>query len=558
MKYHSLAGHYSGTTRKEDNRNKTLKIRSINWRTLPNLPVYPIAASFILPLTTYENNLDIISGGSTLVRPLIATGLVAIVGTGVLGVLLRSRHRGGLVMVFFLILLFFGDGAARRAVNFLGSVVDIHIAPEYPLAAMFVFAVIISLLVKIGPAFTRALNAGAVAVIAYHVIFISYIGLTDNIGPSKSDGGVFKGASVAASSIKPDIYHIVLDGYSGADVLSEFYGVDNSPFLDQLRNLGFAVVGNARTPYNKTQLVVLSVLEGLYLDQLNTVPVNDNKRYSRQLKRRYNANSVFSQLSKMGYSIVATHTEYPPLALGAYKTLEPKSSLGLTFLERNVLHRTAFSLVLDAFDSSGVGESRSARVIRETYDATLTAELESPTFVFIHQLAPHPPFDVTRDGDWRETVRRASRLADASDFHLDKPELKEKYKLGYVEKLFFLNYETIKYLKRLIAERPDPKVIIVHGDHGGGLNVDHGNLALTCTKERFTPLLAVYSSDHRLQQHFEEQFNLVNIYRVVFNTYFNTELILLNNKSYFTSYSQSFKHRLITTKDWTSACPSND
>ena len=61
-------------------------------------------------------------------------------------------------------------------------------------------------------------------------------------------------------------------------------------------------------------------------------------------------------------------------------------------------------------------------------------------------------------------------------------------------------------------------------------------MADTCVQERFSPLLAVYASDDRLQRSLPDDLNLANLYRLVFNTYFGTEMPLLPNRSVFAGW----------------------
>ena len=65
--------------------------------------------------------------------------------------------------------------------------------------------------------------------------------------------------SEPASGIKPDIYYIVLDAYSGADVLEEFYDYDNSAFLDFLKGHGFIIPAVVLSNYPRTALSVSSL-----------------------------------------------------------------------------------------------------------------------------------------------------------------------------------------------------------------------------------------------------------------------------------------------------------
>ena len=75
-------------------------------------------------------------------------------------------------------------------------------------------------------------------------------------------------AAQASKSAGPDIYFIVLDGYARADVLAKYYGFDNGPFLEGLRQRGFQVSDASRSNYNWTFLSLGSSLNLDYIQAL--------------------------------------------------------------------------------------------------------------------------------------------------------------------------------------------------------------------------------------------------------------------------------------------------
>ena len=78
-------------------------------------------------------------------------------------------------------------------------------------------------------------------------------------------------ASVAAADA-PDIYVILLDGYARADVLSEYYGFDNGPFIQGLERRGFQVGAASEANYTWTFLSLASTLN---MDYLPSAPRRD-------------------------------------------------------------------------------------------------------------------------------------------------------------------------------------------------------------------------------------------------------------------------------------------
>jgi hypothetical protein len=77
-----------------------------------------------------------------------------------------------------------------------------------------------------------ALNLASVLLLGFALVqWLAGSGREDTLAPQETE-------AVAVTGPRPDIYLIVLDGYSRADVLEQYYGFDNRPFLDGLRRRG--------------------------------------------------------------------------------------------------------------------------------------------------------------------------------------------------------------------------------------------------------------------------------------------------------------------------------
>ena len=128
------------------------------------------------------------------------------------------------------------------------------------------------------------------------------------------------------------------------------------------------------------------------------------------------------------------------------------------------------------------------------------------------------------------------------------------YRRGYVEKLIYTNNGILSLVRRVIGEASRPTIVIVHGDHGGGKHFDHDSAEQSCMSERFAPLLAVYASDGRLQRALPQDINLTNLYRVVFNTYFGTEMPMLQDRSVFIGWKRPEQRRVISAEEMVRSC----
>lgn len=526
------------------------------WRRIWKFPIYPLIAACLPLLNIFASNTSLFPDATALVRPVAFSVLAAALLTFIASLLLRDRHRGALLTTVFLMLLAYGERAAEPIALVFGQAAGLAIGPEYPLLVIFAALSLIVTLGRIRSVVTVAANVWVIVMlILYTAIWglVPFLHLLDgNERENLTPPDVFAGAQATGS--KPDIYHITLDGYARADILRELYEFDNTDFLDRIRGLGFAVAERATTPYNQTQLVMLSIFEGSYLDWFGEVANGSPGNYRDRIRERFLENSTITALTRMEYQIAATHVEYSPVDIGRHDMIAPRPWLELTFFERVAFERNALSLFANKIDLLSRRENHTISMIRDAYSAPFSKTLGRPVFLYTHQIAPHPPFDVSRDGKHRRTIRRPRRLADATGFHEGQESLRLEYKNGYVEKLLFINDETTGYLERLIRELPDPKIVILHGDHGGGIYVDQENLDTTCVKERFSPLLAVYSSDGLLQARLGDDFNLVNLYRLIFNTYFETDLPMLESENYFAPYPAPSNHRRINAEGWEKSC----
>jgi len=211
--------------------------------------------------------------------------------------------------------------------------------------------------------------------------------------------------------------------------------------------------------------------------------------------------------------------------------------------QRTALYQVAYRLGM-------VDPSISPEVFSTPYEQ----ELSSPYFLYVHLLAPHPPFDVDRHGQVKKQEGGPRGMMDGNHFTDNTDDRREIYRRGYVEKLQFANQGILSMVERIISRKDEPTIIIVHGDHGGGLQLDHNSPADSCLKERFSPLLAVYASDDRLQKALPADLNLANIYRLVFNTYFGTAMPLLPNRSVFAGWKNPAQQQIISPDQLEQSC----
>jgi len=316
----------------------------------------------------------------------------------------------------------------------------------------------------------------------------------------------------------PDIYYIIMDSYSRADILQAKYGYDNQPFLDFLQNKGFYIPQCARSNFPKT---ALSLSTSLNMDNLQNFgkeliaanqPHDDFGIYARY-------STVRQTLHELGYQVIAFKTGfsmidfsdadiyyYPPNQLDEASLLFPGiNSFEGMLVETSLL--TPFQAQIDAYSLKATHNKWTDHFNLRQYSFEKLKDvpaLAGPKFVFAHLMATHPPFVMDAQGN----------------FHIYPAELEADIRDGYINSIEFANARLEALIEQILA-RPGPQpVIIIQGDHGFG---DSG--------AGVQILNAYYLPDGGAARLYPT-ITPVNTFRVVFDQYFGATLGLLPDASY--------------------------
>jgi hypothetical protein len=120
----------------------------------------------------------------------------------------------------------------------------------------------------------------------------------------------------------------------------------------------------------------------------------------------------------------------------------------------------------------------------------------------------------------------------------------------YVQQLKYVNNRTIGLLDELLANSPNPPIIVLQADHGlrWRLNkeIPQRNTP-EIYKECFSILNAYYLPDCDYSQLYDS-ISPVNTFRVILNNYFHTEFELLKDESYFSTRTQPYNFINVTAE----------
>lgn len=352
----------------------------------------------------------------------------------------------------------------------------------------------------------------------------------------------FSAISKASFSARPSIVHIVLDGYSNDESLKHYYGFDNKAFTDRLEKLGFIIFPQARSPYNQTLLVMSSIFSGSYVGKDLLTSIETNKQIRVNLGKNYLNAGLNKSLTKAGYHFYFTDPAYdyiqPPQ--GAQQASGNHWLVSTAEFSYHFLQNTAAKHFIE---KSSV--SLPAAKYKKSYDAAFAihknASFKEPFFLYQHVLAPHPPFYHDENGKDVGIYKGFGSIEDGSHAIRGDKDRFDNYKHGYINKLKVTNENVLNQLPKIISEIKGDYIVIIHGDHGGGLLYNQNSAEASCMNERFSPYVAMATNIKHLHAAFEHQkdseFNLVNLYRVIFSEITTEQLALLPEHSGYVSWT---------------------
>jgi hypothetical protein len=328
----------------------------------------------------------------------------------------------------------------------------------------------------------------------------------------------------------PNIYFIILDGFSRQDMLSKWYGLDTSDFESFLKEKGFYVASDSHSNYSTTSLSLSATLNFSYLDDFAKYadPQSSNLTPIQNLIAN---NRTVTQLHSLGYRFVSFSSGYPyteiktaDLYLGPASKSDsfPNALINITPIAPFILHQQydiARERIFYTFDHLG--------------DAAISSQ---PSFVFAHILSPHPPFIVDDNGQPTYPPRVFTNN-DGSDFF--QVGTRQEYLQGYRNQVIFTSTLIRQTIQEILLNSPEPPIIIIQGDHGSGLNMDQYNLANTNVPDRFSNLNAIYMPGMNSNLLYPS-ISSVNTFRVIFDNYFGTNYKLLDDRSYYSTFDHLF------------------
>jgi hypothetical protein len=316
-----------------------------------------------------------------------------------------------------------------------------------------------------------------------------------------------------------------------------------------LEQRGFVVAEESQSNYHRTLLSLSSSLNMQYLDQMSTMmadshlwwPVSDTVLHSevRRILEDHSYKTVF----------FANNGDYSDIRDGDF--YEAPFPIQLNIFNSRFFSLTNLNLLaeINALGISDLSYETHRRLILHNFERLPeVAAIPGPKFVFTHIIAPHPPYVFDRDGNPLDPPY-AFTLSDqmTSDVAVSRA--------GYLEQLEFINRKILETVDAILVNSETPPIIIIQGDHGPGTRTNYDSAADTCLYERYSILNAYYLPGVE-KSSLPTDISPVNSFRFIFNTYFNSDLVLLPNRQYFSTSAHFFEFTDVTGQT-RAACDSN-
>jgi len=334
----------------------------------------------------------------------------------------------------------------------------------------------------------------------------------------------------------PDIYYIVLDEYAPLRTLNTVYDYDNSDFVKFLQERGFFVTKNSHSNYAQTFLATASTLNMKNVNFLSDI-VGKESLDQRIPYEMISNNIVMKNFKGIGYEIYNFDSGWwgtRNLQISDVNLCSKNQNMDFHTLYK--LKETSILRVFDVFikDPSAkiFHQERRDRILCQFDDITKIKDgTEKPVFVFMHVMAPHDPYVFGPDG---EEVNYKYTFGPTGNAYLDPSE----EKIAYINQLTYLTKILEETIESLQENSDSAPVIIIQSDTGPNIGLSDATTELQQTS-RMSIFNAYYFPNEEYDLLYDD-ITPVNSFRVVFDSQFQTNYGVVEDKIFFSTYEKPY------------------
>lgn len=392
---------------------------------------------------------------------------------------------------------------------------------------------------------TRVLNLTAMVLLVFPVVNLAmFLGHIRGQGDPQSLNAIRLQTKLQPpkNAPLPDVYYIILDGYARSDYMLEYFGFDNSDFLDFLRSEGFYVAEKSNINHNWTSLSLASSLNMTFAQDLGldlfpgTYPAIFADRISDSVVRQ--------TLEGLGYTTVGFRTGYmnteivdadiflapdevdldraiESSSMNAFESMLLRSSLGLVLWDITIGD-------IQTWTRTRTGEpfDLMRQIILYQFETLPeVAAMPEPTFTFVHIVSPHYPYIFDIEG---EVVSQ-----DGTFTFVEPPAatMGSEDAIMYRDQAIYITGKTHTLIEAILQRSDTTPIIILQADHGSGAAPGWMDLYSEGMAQRMA-ILNAYLLPPQCADDLYPSITPVNSFRVVFNCVYGGNLLLLEDLVY--------------------------
>ena len=312
----------------------------------------------------------------------------------------------------------------------------------------------------------------------------------------------------------PDIYLIVLDGYTNQKSLIKYWNYDNKHFITELSNLGFYYAANSKSNYSFTVKTLASMLNLDYLEpnelengigllkkirQNQTTELLEHKRYNI-----FNFSVVEIDRTKNNYAI-NFFSEIPGLYIATLSTS---------------LYAFLINYLVPIFPQ--INTNRELNILK-SIEPVITSKVESPKFVLYHSMLTHFPYYLNEEGNISSEIEQhGPRYKIIQDWLVNKKgyytigsvKKDSLWMKGYLNHLTYTNSMILKFVKNVLKSNRSPPIIVILSDHGFRFILNRSIEQIE--SEKYSNFCAIYYPD-RNYKNLYDSITPINVMRLILN-----------------------------------------
>ena len=322
---------------------------------------------------------------------------------------------------------------------------------------------------------------------------------------------------VPAGKGLPDIYVIIPDDYARPDVLRRYFHYDDSAFIQALRERGFVLSEEVRSPYSDSEMNIAAEMNMDYLSGLARILGRDSQDV-RPVRRLIHDNRASRLLEALGYRYVHLDTDEVTFPAGNphISPIATPDSFMTLWLQQTALGEVGGKL---GFDDAATNARFREAIHKEFSRLAALPQEPGPKFVLFHTLLPHDPYIFGPRG-------QAVTFPDTSgEGHSSR--LGMRY---YLRQLRFTETLLLEATDAILARSKEPPIVVILSDEGfeGSEEV----LGEAAVRDIRVKGFAAFHLPGMGNARPPRKLNTVNALRFVFNLYFATGYPMLRSASY--------------------------